>query len=72
MATRMRRALEAAGAPTLAGGALEDAATGGALLGFFRRGRGSGAFDDADLAAAGLRPADLAASWTDLVVGRSA
>lgn len=57
MSARMRRAVEAAGAPGFAGGALEDAATRQALVGFFERGRGCGALDAEELTFVGLSPA---------------
>jgi hypothetical protein len=73
MAVRMQRMLATAGAPSLASGALEDAATAQALLAFFRRGFACGALDAGDLAAAGLGPADLEHHrWLDLLAARHA
>jgi hypothetical protein len=55
------------------GAEFDDAATGQGLLETFLRGRACGAYDDADLAAAGLQPGEIGErSFAALVRARAA
>lgn len=66
MAARLRRFLESSAKATRVGAAFDDAATGLALLAFFRRGWLAGAFEAQDLDSAGLTPATVLHSLADL------
>ncbi len=58
-ADRLRNYLGSATSATDDAGVLDDVATGQALMEIFVRGRACGAFDDKDIAAAGLTPEEL-------------
>lgn len=60
MTARLARFVDQATQATRVGQAFDDAATGQGLLVFFLRGLACGAFDEADLAATGLSPSELA------------
>ena len=68
---RLKNFLEKAGQATRLGGVFDDAATGQGLLNYFLRARACGALTDAEIAAAGLTPAELAGrSFLKIVEGR--
>ncbi len=72
-AGRLSGYIAQATAATEGGGVLDDVATGQALLNIFIRGRACGAFDDQEVAAAGVTDADLDdGSFARLLVRRSA
>lgn len=72
MAARLRRFIDNAAKASRVGAAFDDAATGLALLGFFRRGFLCRAFDAEDLAVAGLTPESVVRSLSELCASAAA
>jgi hypothetical protein len=72
MTARLARFVDQATQATRVGQAFDDAATGQGLLVFFLRGLACGAFDEADLAATGLSPGELASrSFASIAASRA-
>jgi citrate lyase beta subunit len=70
---RLKNFVEKAAQATLVGDVFDDAATGQGLLNYFLRARGCGAITEAEAAAAGLTPAELASrSFLGILEGRRA
>lgn len=70
-AARLKNFIEKAARATQVGGVFDDAASGQGLLNFFLRARACGAITEAEAAAAGLSPAELASrSFLDILEGR--
>lgn len=70
-AARLKNFIEKAARATQAGGVFDDAASGQGLLNFFLRARACGAITEAEAAAAGLSPAELASrSFLAILAGR--
>lgn len=70
-AERLKRFVETAARATQAGGVFDDAASGQGLLNYFLRARACGAITEAEAAASGLTPAELASrSFLAILEGR--